>query len=98
MILLIQNMGKCTDPAWEHCDIVPGYPGGTHCKFCGSTWKSGGISRFKGHLAGGVKDVAMCKKQGKQIRDHYRAIINGAVTSRNEKKAKRKDIVKPWLG
>ena len=55
-------MSKKDDPndiGWKH-----GYSDtkhGTVCKYCGKHMAGGGITRLKGHLMGGMKDVAICR-------------------------------------
>ena len=39
------------DLAWKYCSPLEGNRNGTICNFCGLVMKSGGISRFKYHLA-----------------------------------------------
>ena len=75
-------MADRTDPVWEHgVNIYPGFT----CKYCKSTKKGGGATRFKQHLAGRGSNVVHCAHVPPDVRDYFRGELDRTADRRNER-------------
>ena len=77
-----------SDPAWQYCTPLEGNKYGTICNFCGNIMKSGGITRFKFHLAGNDprKNSKQCPNVPPEVR---KEIVQLLRKKEIEKKKKR---------
>lgn len=82
------------DPAWKYVIPVDGNKFGTTCKFCNSTFQSGGITRLKSHLAGydRHKSVKKCNSVPKEIKNEIIAWMKKKETIKQQKAAIADDI------
>ncbi|ONI16523.1 hypothetical protein PRUPE_3G104200 [Prunus persica] len=77
------------DVAWKYARLIEGNKHGTICTFCESTFKSGGITRLKYHLArfDPHKSVKKCKEVPLDIKKEVIAWIKEKESSKQHKKS-----------
>ncbi|CAL2276801.1 unnamed protein product [Prunus armeniaca] len=82
------------DVAWKYARPIEGNKHGTICTFCESTFKSGGITRLKYHLAGfdPQKSVKKCKEVPPDIKKEVIAWIKEKESSKQHKKSVEENI------
>ncbi|CAL2238410.1 unnamed protein product [Prunus armeniaca] len=82
------------DVAWKYARPIEGNKHGTICTFCESTFKSGGITRLKYHLAGfdPHKSVKKCKEVPPDIKKEVIAWIKEKESSKQHKKSVEENI------
>ncbi|CAL8136761.1 unnamed protein product [Prunus armeniaca] len=82
------------DVAWKYARPIEGNKHGTICTFCESTFKSGGITRLKYHLAGfdPHKSVKKCKEVPPDIKKEVIAWMKEKESSKQHKKFVEENI------
>ena len=73
LILVVESSSKVkekVDSAWEHFSLWMDEKGWNTftCVYCRQTYKGGGISGMKKHLAGIKGDIGSCKKVSHDVR------------------------------
>jgi hypothetical protein len=64
------STGNRTDPGWEHAVDINNNSRRVQCKYCGVI-RSGGIYRFKHHLAGTSQNAEPCTKVPDDVRQKF---------------------------
>ena len=77
---------KEVDPGWEHGEMVAGDRHKVKCKWCHKIL-SGGIHRFKQHLAGIQGEAKPCANVPTEVRKEMRDVL---LEKKNEKEKKKK--------
>ena len=81
-----KNKEKEVDPGWEHGEMVAGDRHKVKCKWCHKIL-SGGIHRFKQHLAGIQGEARPCANVPTEVRKEMRDML---LEKKNEKEKKKK--------
>jgi BED zinc finger len=81
----------CSDPAWAHCTPVAMNQRKVQCKYCNRVI-SGGVWRFKQHLAGIQGEVAPCTRVSSEVRIQFAEYMKGKATSKATTIRRRQEI------
>ena len=79
------------DPAWAHCTTVDMGQRKVKCKYCERTI-SGGVYRFKQHLAGKKGEVAACARVPSEIRIQFAEFLKSKEASKAGTARRRQEI------
>lgn len=79
------------DPAWAHCNVVDMAQRKVQCKYCNRII-SGGVWRFKQHLAGIKGEVAACANVSAEVRVQFRQFMKEKETSKASTARRRQQI------
>ena len=79
--------GNRTDPGWQYGEEINAQPKTVKCKFCNVT-RSGGIYRFKHHLAGTKFHVEACTQVPTEVREKFLKLLGHQAEANDAKKRK----------